>query len=56
MPKSQPLDKQPQQHQIDAYGGIEAGTSRSAIFVNIWRAPVWLTSQRDWSAAQRKSR
>ena len=29
MPEKQPLEKHPQQHQLDAYGGIEAGTSRS---------------------------
>ena len=34
MPKSQPLGKQLRQH-IDAYGGIKAGTSRSATFANI---------------------
>ena len=28
MPKIQPLEKQPQQHQLDAYGGIETGTSQ----------------------------
>ncbi|MGB7484766.1 MAG: hypothetical protein WA901_01150 [Phormidesmis sp.] len=28
MPKKQSLEKHPQQHQLDAYGGIEAVTSR----------------------------
>jgi len=31
MPKSQPLDQQLQQHQLAAYGGIEAGTSQCQI-------------------------
>lgn len=26
--QKQPLEKLPQQHKIDAYGGIEAGTSQ----------------------------
>ena len=33
MPEKQPLEKHPQQHQLDAYGGIEAGTSQ----FGIWR-------------------
>jgi len=28
MHRKQPLEKHPQQQQLDAYGGIEAGTSR----------------------------
>ena len=39
MTKSQPLDKQPQQHLLDAYGGTEAGTSLSRISFGM---PRWL--------------
>ena len=37
MPKKQSLEKHPQQHQLDAYGGIEAGTSKkcSAILSSV---------------------
>ena len=29
MSKKQSLDETPQQHQLDAYGGVEVGTSQS---------------------------
>ena len=56
MTKSQPLDKQPQQHLLDAYGGTEAGTSQfGSELCKLCRFRVGQASGQSKTVAQNKA-